>query len=149
MFPFDQSDQYFTMVYGLLDLAGGAGELRYVSAGHPGLIHVSASGTVTESDGRGFPVGLATGPYTEQVMPLRRGDRIYFYSDGVIEAMDDRARIFGGDRLLDALARRRGGGLGDSVEGLVSDVVSWAGGVGLNDDVSILAVEIGADLGVA
>ena len=84
MFPFDQSDQFFTMVYGLLDVAEGEGELRYISAGHPGLIHVSASGQLTAADGRGFPVGLATGPFAEQLLSLGRGDRIYFYSDGVI-----------------------------------------------------------------
>lgn len=145
MFPFDQADQFFTMVYGVLDVLDGTGELRYVSAGHPGLVHVTPSGEVTTADGRGFPVGLAVGPYQEQVMTLQQGDRIYFYSDGVIEAMDGRSREFGAERLLDAVVRRRNGALRESVEGLVGEIARWADGSGLRDDVSVLAVEIVSD----
>lgn len=145
MFPFDQAEQYFTMIYGVLDVdpPGGGGVLQYVSAGHPGLIHLPAAGPVTAFDGRGFPVGLATGPYAEQALTLAPGDRVFFYSDGVPEAMDARGDPFGTERLLAALDRRRGLPLARSVEGLVGEVTGWSGGVGQRDDVSILAVEVG------
>jgi sigma-B regulation protein RsbU (phosphoserine phosphatase) len=39
LFPFDSStEQFATMVYGILDVA--TGEFRYVSAGHPGPVHL-------------------------------------------------------------------------------------------------------------
>ena len=43
MFPFDEAtEQYFTMIYGVLDV--GSGAFRYVSAGHPGVVHLAAAG---------------------------------------------------------------------------------------------------------
>jgi len=140
MFPFDQADQFFTMIYGIYD--GTAGELRYVSAGHPGLAHLPASGPAALRDGRGFPVGLAETAYEEQVLTLAPGDRVYFYSDGIPEAVSAGNKPFGDGGLLASLERTRAAPLGDAVEGLVGDVTRWCGEVGPRDDVSVLAFEI-------
>ena len=99
MFPFDEAtEQYFTMIYGVLDVA--TGEFRYVSAGHPGVAQLPASGPSRIIDTRGFPIGLALEPYEEQALAIAPGDRIYLYSDGIPEAMDAGGEVFGGDRLL-------------------------------------------------
>jgi sigma-B regulation protein RsbU (phosphoserine phosphatase) len=144
MFPFNQADQYFTMVYAVLEPGddGRSGLLRFVSAGHPGLVHLPASGAPAVLDGRGFPVGLAGAPYEEQTLPLGPGDRVVLYSDGVSEAPDARNRVFGSDRLLAALERDRAAPLQRAVDGLVFEVVRWCGAPGPRDDVSVLAVEV-------
>jgi sigma-B regulation protein RsbU (phosphoserine phosphatase) len=142
MFPFDQASQYFTMVYGILDLDAEPGGLRYVSAGHPGLVHLPASGVATVLDGRGFPVGLAQSAYEEQLLPLAPGDRVFFYSDGILEAADPRGRPFGAGRLLEAVERGRGRPLGRTADVLVDEVVAWCGDAGPRDDISLLAVEV-------
>jgi len=139
MFPFDQADQYFTMVYGVLD--GESGELRYVSAGHPGLLFDPASGEAGVIEKRGFPVGLATSPYSEQLMTLAPGDRVYFYSDGVPEAANPEGRHYGAGRLVDAVRRGRAYPLDQAVADLADEVSRWCGEAGPHDDVSILAVE--------
>ena len=140
MFPFDQADQFFTMIYGIFD--GASGELRYVSAGHPGLAHLPGSGPATVLDGRGFPVGLAESAYEEQVLRLAPGDRVYLYSDGVPEAASPGNKPFGDDGLLAALERTRGLPIRESVDGLVGEVTRWCGAAGPRDDVSVLALEI-------
>jgi len=139
MFPFEQSDQYLTMVYGVLD--GDTGDLRFVSAGHPGLVHLPASGGAAMLDGRGFPVGLASGPFQEQTLHLGPGDRVMFYSDGIPEAMDPANVAFGNARMIDALERGRRSDMAGSIRSLVDDVVRWCGEPGPRDDVSVLAVE--------
>ncbi len=139
MFPFDQADQFFTMVYGVFD--GESGELRYVSAGHPGLALLPASGPSTVLDGRGFPIGLAEAAYDERVLRLTPGDRIYLYSDGIPEAASPANKPFGDQNLLAALDRTREMPIEASVEGLVGDVTQWCGEAGQKDDVSVLALE--------
>ena len=114
MFPFDEStEQYFTMVYGVLDVASG--EFRYVSAGHPGVAHVPSSGRGRIVENRGFPIGLAELPYEEQVLAMAPGDRLYLYSDGIPEAMDADGKVFGGERMLLALEEARGEPLDQAV----------------------------------
>ena len=43
-------------------------------------------------------------PYDTMEMYLKRGDLIFFYTDGFSEAMDDRMNPFGEDRLMESLA---------------------------------------------
>ncbi len=140
MFPFDEAtEQFFTILYGLLDVQ--TGEFRYVSAGHPGAAIIPAAGGGRIVESRGFPIGLTELPYEEHALAMAPGDRIYLYSDGIPEAMDGENRVFGGERLLRALGRARGEPLERSVAGLLEDLERWTGPAGLRDDVSLVAVE--------
>ncbi len=140
MFPFDEAtEQYFTMVYGVLDAATGA--FRYVSAGHPGVAHLPASGPGRIHDVRGFPIGLADQPYEEKVLMMAPGDRIFLYSDGIPEAMDGDSQAFGGERMLEVFERSRGESLDGAIAALLAELGRWSGQAGLRDDVSLVAVE--------
>jgi phosphoserine phosphatase RsbU/P len=140
MFPFDDStEQYVTMVYGVLDVASG--QFRYVSAGHPGVAHVPSSGRGRIVENRGFPIGLAELPYEEQALAMAPGDRLYLYSDGIPEAMDADGRVFGGQRMLLALEEAGGEPLDRAVARLLEGIRQWSGSAGLRDDVSLVAVE--------
>ena len=50
------TEQYFTMVYGILDLESL--QFRYISAGHPALVHVPAGAPATILEAPGFPIGI-------------------------------------------------------------------------------------------
>src|SRR5207247_11476876 len=109
-FPFDdKTGQYFTLVYGLLDLHTHT--LRYVSAGHPGVIHVPLEGPAHRIEVTGYPIGVAEEPYDEHEIELAPGDRLYVYSDGGPEAMDAGDTPVRCGRLPAALDRTRGGAL--------------------------------------
>jgi sigma-B regulation protein RsbU (phosphoserine phosphatase) len=140
MFPFDEAtEQFFTMVYGVLDVA--TGEFRYVSAGGPGLVHVPAAGEGRIVEDRGFPIGLADRLYEERALAMAPGDRIYLYSDGIPEAIDADGRVFGAERLLGSLGRARGEPLDRAVASLIDQLGRWTGSAGLRDDVSLVAAE--------
>jgi sigma-B regulation protein RsbU (phosphoserine phosphatase) len=140
MFPFDEStEQYFTMVYGVLDATSG--QFRYVSAGHPGVAHVPSSGRGQIIENRGFPIGLAELPYEEKLLAMAPGDRLYLYSDGIPEAMDADDEVFGGERMLLALEEARDEPLDRAVARLLEGIRQWSGTSGLRDDVSLVAVE--------
>jgi sigma-B regulation protein RsbU (phosphoserine phosphatase) len=139
-FPFDMATgQYFTLIYGLLDVT--TGRFDYVSAGHPGLAYVPAGGPPQIIDVPGFPIGLAPHGYDPHLIELGPGDRLYLYSDGVPEAMNSAAAFFGTGRMLSGLERGRLATLEQSVSGLIDEVRSWCGSAGLRDDISLLAVE--------
>jgi sigma-B regulation protein RsbU (phosphoserine phosphatase) len=140
MFPFDEATgQFFTMVYGVLDVHSG--EFRYVSAGHPGLAYLPAAEPGRIVERRGFPIGLAEVPYEEHSLTLRPGDRLYLYSDGLVEALDTDSKVFGGARLLRAIERVREDTLERGVATLLEEVQRWTGAAGLRDDASLVAVE--------
>ena len=149
LFPFEVStEQYSTLVYGLLD--GVSGEFRYTLAGHPAPVHLPARGEARFLPGRGYPIGLADArhPYNEWVVHLEPGDRLYLYSDGIPEAPSLAGEPFGNDRLLRLIEAGRAEPLCSVVNDLVAEVEVWSGEAGVRDDVSMVAVEVlGGDSG--
>ena len=141
LFPFDSpTEQFATMVYGILDVE--TGEFRYVSAGHPGPVHLPFGAEPVILESRGSPIGLADDAYEERLVSLGAGDRLYLYSDGVSEAMDPAGKQFGDDRLLEAISRGRTNSLKECVASLIEEITRWRGSEKQKDDISILAVEV-------
>lgn len=144
LFPFDAATEQLTsMVYGILNTA--TGEFRYVSAGHPGPVHLSSSAlpAILESDG--FLIGLADDTYEERSVRLKQGDRLYLYSDGVPEAMNPVGEQFGNARLLAAIGQARSETLQMSVVFILEEISRWHGSASPQDDISIVAVEVTVD----
>jgi sigma-B regulation protein RsbU (phosphoserine phosphatase) len=145
LFPMDEAtEQLTTMVYGILNIP--TGDFNYISAGHPGPVHLPFNAEPTILESAGFPLGLMDEDYSERTIGLGPGDRLYLYSDGVPEAMDAAGCQFGNLRLLRSIAERRHTPLQQSVTSLLADVLEWQGSEKPQDDISIVAVEIPVDL---
>ena len=142
-FPWDRAtEQFFTLVYGMLDVA--TGKLTFISAGHPPpivLARDAASAVIVTGD-YGLPVGVEERPYVEHTLQLAPGDRVYCYSDGFTEAMTADHRPFTTQRVLDCIADARGKPLDASLEHLWQAVEAWSAGKALDDDASIVALEV-------
>jgi sigma-B regulation protein RsbU (phosphoserine phosphatase) len=143
LFPFDSATgQFATMVYGILNAP--TGEFRYVSAGHPGPVHLPSSVDPVFLESQGFPIGMGDNAYEERSVRLGTGDRLYLYSDGVSEAMDSAGEPFGDARLLEAIGQGRSEPLQDGVATLLGKIARWHGSERPQDDIPILAVEMSA-----
>jgi sigma-B regulation protein RsbU (phosphoserine phosphatase) len=144
-FPMDiTTGQYFTLLYGVLHLPKQ--EFRYVSAGHPGPVHLPHAAATTLLTVPGLPIGLSErATYDEQLLTLRAGDRFYLYSDGIPEALNGSAEQYGLPRLVATLEQGRGVSLKESLASLLASVEHWRGAGDLKDDVSVLAVEIAGE----
>ncbi|WP_153556858.1 PP2C family protein-serine/threonine phosphatase [Roseimaritima sediminicola] len=142
-FPMEeQNGLSFTMLYGVCDLQ--TREFRFVSAGHDPVIHVPRGGDPVMIEADGMTIGwMEDAPFEEQVVRLDPGDRIYMYSDGVPEAMNEDLEEFGKQRMLDTIERGSEATLKASVAKLLRAVDQWYGERGPIDDVSILGFEIG------
>jgi sigma-B regulation protein RsbU (phosphoserine phosphatase) len=138
-FPMDRTRQYFTLVYGVIDPSSG--RFEYVTAGHPSPVLRPSGGGALTVEGAGLPIGmLDDATYSDASLTIAPGDRLYFYTDGVIEALDASEREFGYDRLMAEVSRQRNRPLRAGLD-LVADLVrDWSEGH-LRDDVSLLAIE--------
>jgi len=138
-FPMGRSRQYFTIVYGTIDPSSG--RFDYAIAGHLPPVLVPKGGPPAAIEGSGLPIGMIhDAKYASRSLTLEPGDRLFFYTDGVVEATNSDDEEFGTDRLLAALARQREHPLRDAAELVAAEVRAWRGGR-LEDDVSLLAVE--------
>lgn len=140
-FPWDPvTGQFFTILYGVVDVESRL--FRYVSAGHPGPVHVPKEGAPASPRGTGLPIGIGDQAYEEQQLRLAPGDRLYLYSDGVSETMNAENVTFGEARLFECLQSLRGAGLEESLSGLLEQLAAWRGGRSVKDDVSLIGCEL-------
>jgi sigma-B regulation protein RsbU (phosphoserine phosphatase) len=78
--------------------------------------------------------------YGDEVVNLEPGDRLYFYTDGAIEALDASEREFGYERLMAEIDRQRARPLRAGLDTIADLVRDWSRGQ-LRDDVTLLAIE--------
>lgn len=85
---------FITMLLGRIDLP--ARHFSYISAGHNPAILVNAAGSFSWLPPTGPAIGLVEGAlYSLETRPLRAGDTLVFYTDGVTEAMSPQRQILG------------------------------------------------------
>lgn len=78
-------------------------------------------------------------PHTKEAeLHLEKGDLLFLYTDGVIEAMNAKREQFGPDRLLKIIEERAAESAERVIESVVSSVQAWAQSP--QDDVTVLAV---------
>lgn len=142
MFPMrSDAAQFATMLYGILDTEHR--QFRYTNVGHPAPVLVRPGEPPFADESSGPPIGVfEDAVYEERTIPLQTGDRLFFYSDGLIEAHSPESELFGMRRLLDLLLASRTATLDEVVRSLENHVVSWTGQASLQDDLSILAIEV-------
>lgn len=139
-FPMDPDTlQYFTITYGILDCA--TGEFRYACAGHPGPILLRKGQKPVAHGSLNMAIGFVPEmAYKEASLELQPGDRLYFYTDGLVEAKNGEAIEFGTERLCEHLQKQRISGLEDSLQNVYNSVRKWTNGM-FNDDVTLCALE--------
>lgn len=137
----EESNQFFTMVYGILDLENLT--LSYVNAAHSYPI-LSGSDGVKELDNEaGFPIGVAPEVMcSPESLQLQSGDRFFVYSDGIIEAMNPEGELFGEQRLMDIISRMAEQSLNETINAVRDEVVLWTQSTIHQDDVSILGLSV-------
>ena len=87
-------------------------------------------------------VGITPDPeYQDEAIALRPGDRLYFFSDGILEQLSPSNDQFGNERLFDALRDGRAGQLDESVDRVIDRLSTWAQRDNFDDDLSLLAIE--------
>ena len=142
LFPFDpRTAQFFTLLYSLVDAKNRT--LRYVSAGHLPPIRVPKRGEPATLASEGLPIGLfPDSAWEDRMVQLEVGDRVYLYTDGLVEAENLQGVEFGIDRLSELLASFRALPLDAGLDRVLQDVDAWTGPQPLEDDASILAFEM-------
>ncbi|MFA3778301.1 PP2C family protein-serine/threonine phosphatase [Yersinia sp. 1652 StPb PI] len=99
----DDIASYFTLIYGVIDVQTAGGVL--CQAGHPTPFIVSSSGQITPIGDGGAPVGLIDSmDYQDTAFTLASGDRLYLFTDGIVECENPEQELFGERRLQDLLA---------------------------------------------
>ncbi len=116
--------------------------LTYCSQGHPPALLIR--GAQLEEL---WTEGIALGAQKIDVVPtkkitLEKGDLLFIYTDGLIEAHNRENRLFGKGRLYDILANHQKGSAQQIVDRIVEEVWLFACGAPQHDDMTLLLMHI-------
>jgi len=117
--------------------------LNYINAGHNNPILRRNNGTVEYLVAGGLPLGIrAEAPYDSGSTVLQAGDWLVIFTDGVIEARNERDEEYGEPRLLEVLRTGAASTPDELLRRLLSDVDSFVGATPQHDDITCMLVKI-------
>jgi phosphoserine phosphatase RsbU/P len=135
------SNMFVTVFYGVLDTRNGAFE--YSNAGHNSPYIISTDGKVRQIENIG---GLILGAmkdveYDSNIIILKPGEVLFFYTDGVTEAFNKNEEEFQETRLEQILTNKNSLSANDLVEQTFESVQTFSEGIEQSDDITCLALK--------
>ncbi|WP_226900114.1 PP2C family protein-serine/threonine phosphatase [Nonomuraea phyllanthi] len=139
---FGRATRYVTAVMADLNLRTGL--LTWINRGHPAPVLIRGGRWTTMlACPPAHPLGLDIDlPVTVCHEQLEPGDRLLFYTDGIVEAGAAQGREFGLTRFVDFIIRHSASGLPvpETLRRLIRNILEYHGGR-LHDDATVLVTE--------
>jgi len=133
---------FVTFLYLILDHKKGL--LHYSSAGHYPILSRNGVHSMPSylADSGGMPLGLMQGvQYLETTIEVAPDTAFMLYTDGVIEARDNKGKEYGSERLRQFFETRRLSAA-DYAENLMEELRTFTVGAPQHDDTTILTLKI-------
>jgi sigma-B regulation protein RsbU (phosphoserine phosphatase) len=135
----NENCMFVTVFCAIIDTASG--EVRFANAGHNPPLLKDSAGIAYLTPKAGFVLGpIPESTYETERLTLHPGDVLLLYTDGVTEAKNRRAELFGEQRLLEAMGRGSCDDLTELLHFLRAEVTRHADGADQSDDVTMLAI---------
>ncbi len=138
----NEAGMFVTVWLGIYEISSG--KLTAANAGHeyPAVKRAGGSFELFK-DKHGFVMaGMEDVCYQEYVIELHQGDMLFVYTDGVAEASDEENRLYGTDRMLEALNRKKDVGSQELLQEVRADIDRFVGNAMQFDDITMMAVKI-------
>jgi serine phosphatase RsbU (regulator of sigma subunit) len=96
-----------------------------------------------DTEGDRFPLGIVTDcHYQEKRVSFKQGDILVFYTDGMVEAVNDKGELYGFERFLTSIEEGRDLGANELLDKLINDVMLYVGKVEQHDDLTAVVVKV-------
>ncbi len=130
---------FVTLQFAVIDI--WTGKLIHADAGHLPLIHLQNGEAHIPNRESGPPLGVMKKMYfADNHIQLAPGDMLLFYTDGIIEAKNNKGNEFSLDRLLTCL-KRHWASAGQVVEESLRQVYKFTQSSPQNDDITLVAFQ--------
>lgn len=140
-----KDEMYIVLVYALYNVK--TRQLAYCSAGlNTPPILVDEDGRLTELAAKGLPIcklkSVAEVNYEDSYLVLNKGDKLFFYTDGLIDAKDRDDITYGTDRLEEMLTKYSRGRGKELADALKQDLYRHITGRKIIDDITYFVLDI-------
>jgi sigma-B regulation protein RsbU (phosphoserine phosphatase) len=116
-------------------------KLTYINAGHNSPLLRRGSGAIERLEEGGIPLGVLTAAqYPQGEAALQPGDLLVVFTDGVVEAENEREEEYGEPRLLDLVSRIPRRTAAEALRTVLSSVDEFVGRTRQHDDITSLVL---------
>jgi len=143
----NDAEMFVTVWLGILDLK--TGKIACANAGHEYPVLMRAGGDYELlKDKHGLVLAaMADVPLKEYEIDLDAGDRLFVYTDGVPEAINEKKEAYGTDRLVMKLNQVKNVPQEQALESVLRDIRNFAGAAEQFDDITMLGITYRRDPG--
>lgn len=133
-------DKFITFFWGILDFESK--KFTYVNAGH-NPPYVIRNGELIELNEGGVILGVLPSmmPYETGEVDFNVGDKLFIYTDGVTEAMNENHEEFGDDPLKELLLTWKNESSKEWIDFVFGEVKKFAGKAPQSDDITMIALK--------
>lgn len=122
------------------------GILEYCNAGHnpPIICHTDSNGTIAEYTPQSecIPVGvIEEATYSKKNILLNHNDCIFLYTDGITEAENGEARLFGEERTLEVIRQNSHKSADGIIAAMLESVQGFSHDVQQSDDICMICIK--------
>lgn len=137
----NEAGLFVTAWMGVLDL--NTGLMTYVNAGHnPPVVILDGKVDYLKSTPGFVLAGLDEFKYKQNTLQLKRGDKIFLYTDGATEATNIHEELYGEDRLLECIRSiEPGTSCADALHVVRASIDEFVGEAEQFDDLTMLAFD--------
>jgi len=138
-YPIERFDKLLAICYLILDIR--CGEIQYCNAALPLPFLIRADGRVETLIEGGTILGTGEGAdYDEGAVFMEKGDRLFIYTDGIIEYLDKRGEPYGEERLVRELKGASGETLLTGCARVIQSLMSFGSQQQPQDDITLLGI---------
>ena len=137
-----KSGMFVALLYAVHDVKDGSVGLCSAGQTQPLLLSAkTAEPTLVETVGDTFPLGiLDEANYEETQLQMEPGDKVVYYTDGIVEAMNKHEDMYGFERLHEVVKSSPA----ETAEALMNDIIrsvsDFTGAAPQHDDLTIIVV---------
>ncbi len=130
------ASRFVTLIYSVVNQAKR--KITFASAGHLPPVFVDSAGARFLETDAGLPLGIMECDFSEHEIDMPAGSRLFFYSDGVTEAINSSLDEYGAGRILKHVTNQTA-----TVQSLLDDVDEFTSGYPKADDVTVVMIGSG------
>ena len=134
-------EMFVTVWLGILELS--TGNLKFANAGHESvIIYNEQTGFDIYKSRHGVPIGaMPENKYKNQEIVLKKGDKLFLYTDGVLDSINENNEKFGINNLLKILNKHTNKGSKELIETIEQELEAYSRNCDQFDDITMLCFE--------
>jgi sigma-B regulation protein RsbU (phosphoserine phosphatase) len=139
-----KSGMFVALLYAVLDAENGSVGLCSAGQTQPLLMAAKTdAATLVETVGDTFPLGILDDVnYEETQLQIEPGDKVVFYTDGIVEAMNKNEDMYGFERLHEVVKSSPAENAEALMKDIISSVSDFTGNAPQHDDLTLIVVSV-------